>query len=159
MNAPALVVYYDASCPLCRAEISALADADAQAVLRLVDCSAPAFDDPAAQAAGVSREAMMTALHARDTAGRWHVGVDAFEAMYRAVGIESVASLWGHPWLKPAWVRLYPWIARNRQRLSRLGITGLFERWVRHEARRAAARRCDAAACAVPGKQRPQRGE
>lgn len=148
MSAPALVVYYDASCPLCRAEIGALAEADSGGALHLVDCSAPSFDDAAAREAGVAREAMMAALHARDADGRWHVGVDAFVALYRAVGIESVARLWGHPWLKPIWVRAYPWIARHRQRLSRLGVTGLFERWVRFEARRAARRRCAADACA-----------
>lgn len=150
MNRPSIHVFFDASCPLCRAEIGALADADADGVLRLVDCSSPDFDDPGARAAGIGRDAMMRALHARDGEGRWHVGVDAFEAVYRAVGIESVARLWGHPRLKPVWVRVYPWVARNRQRLSRLGISGLFERWVRREARRAAARRCTAAACPVP---------
>ena len=147
MNVRSMTVWYDGSCPLCRAEIGALADADADGVLRLVDCSPPGFDDPDARAAGVDRSAMMRALHARDADGRWHVGVDAFEAIYRAVGIESVARLWGHPWLKPVLVRIYPWIARHRQRLSRLGITGLFEAWVRREARRAAARRCDIDGC------------
>jgi len=153
MSAPTMVVYYDASCPLCRAEIGALSQTDAGGVLRLADCSAPDFEDAAARAAGIDRTAMMAALHARDAAGRWHVGVDAFEAMYRAVGIESVARLWGHPWLKPLWVWVYPWIARHRQRLSRLGLTGLFERWVRREARRAAAARCRTQACdlAKPG--------
>lgn len=147
MSVPAMVVYYDASCPLCRAEIGALAEVDASAALQWVDCSAPDFEDAAARAAGIDRAALMAALHARDAAGRWHVGVDAFVAIYRAVGIESVARLWGHPWLKPLWVRLYPWIARHRQRLSRLGLTGTFEWWVRREARRAAAARCAADRC------------
>jgi predicted DCC family thiol-disulfide oxidoreductase YuxK len=151
MNLHSMTVWYDASCPLCRAEIGVLADADADGVLRLVDCSAPGFDDPEARAAGIGREALMGALHARDGEGRWLVGVEAFEAIYRAVGIESVARLWGHPWLKPLLVRLYPWIARNRQALSRLGLTGLFEAWVRREARQAAQRRCaPGGACAVP---------
>lgn len=147
MSARPMTVWYDASCPLCRAEIGAIADADTDGVLRLVDCSAPGFDDPDTRAAGIGRAALMEALHARDAEGRWHVGVDAFEAIYRAVGIESVARLWGHPWLKPVLVRVYPWIARNRMRLSRLGVAGLFEAWVRREARRAAARRCMAGTC------------
>lgn len=154
MSARPITVWYDASCPLCRAEIGALADADADGVLRLVDCSAPGFDDPDARAAGIGRAALMDALHARDADGRWHVGVDAFEAIYRAVGIESVARLWGHPWLKPLWVRVYPWIARHRMALSRLGATRLFEAWVRREARRAAAARCAADACRAPGVER-----
>jgi predicted DCC family thiol-disulfide oxidoreductase YuxK len=125
----------------------ALLSADDAGLLRPVDCSAPGFDDPQARADGIDRTALMAALHVRDPAGRWHVGVDAFEAIYRAVGIESVARLWGHPWLKPVLVRIYPWIARNRMRLSRLGVTGLFEAWVRREARRAAARRCGTSGC------------
>jgi predicted DCC family thiol-disulfide oxidoreductase YuxK len=150
MNRPSVHVFFDGSCPLCRAEIGALADADAEGVLRLVDCSAPGFDDVMAREAGIGRDALMAALHVRDADGRWRIGIDAFEAVYRAVGIESVARLWGHPRLKPLWVCVYPWVARNRQRLSRLGITGLFERWVRREARRAAAQRCTVGVCPGP---------
>jgi hypothetical protein len=46
-------------------------------------------------------------------------------------------------------VRTYPWVARNRQVLSRLGVTGLFGLLVRIAARRAARRRCDAGRCAL----------
>lgn len=44
--APALplTVDYDASCPLCRAEMEAMKARDARDVLRLVDCSSPGFD-------------------------------------------------------------------------------------------------------------------
>jgi predicted DCC family thiol-disulfide oxidoreductase YuxK len=135
-------VYFDGSCPLCRAEIGALKAADPHDRLQLHDCSPADFLDPHAQAAGIDRAAMMTAMHIRAADGRWLTGVDAFEHMYRAVGIESMARFWGHPWLKPGLVRLYPWIARNRQLLSRLGITRLFEALIRREAVRAAQRRC-----------------
>ncbi|MEW6688242.1 MAG: hypothetical protein AB1452_04015 [Pseudomonadota bacterium] len=49
------------------------------------------------------------------------VGLDAFEAIYRAAGLKATARFWGDPRWRPLLVRLYPWIARNRQLLSRLG--------------------------------------
>jgi predicted DCC family thiol-disulfide oxidoreductase YuxK len=142
-------VFYDGSCPLCRAEIDALSAANVGGVLRLHDCSPAAFSDPRALAEGIDRAAMMLAMHVRDPQGRWHAGVDAFVVMYRAIGIESIARLWGHAWLKPLWVRLYPWIARNRLLLSRLGVTRPFEALVRTLARRAARRRCVDGGCRI----------
>lgn len=144
-----LEVYYDGSCRLCRAEIDALAAADAHGVLDLRDCAAASFDDAAIRAAGVDRAALMAAMHVRDGAGQWHVGVDAFVALYRAVGIQSMARLWGHPRLKPLWQRAYPWIARNRSLLSRLGAASVIEALVGWQARRAARRRCVADACRI----------
>jgi predicted DCC family thiol-disulfide oxidoreductase YuxK len=146
---PRLEVYYDGSCRLCRAEIGALAAADANGVLDLRDCAAASFDDATPRAAGIDRAALMTAMHVRDGAGRWHVGVDAFVALYRAVGIESMARLWGHPHLKPILQRAYPWIARNRALLSRLGAASVIEWLVGWQARRAARRRCAGGACGI----------
>jgi predicted DCC family thiol-disulfide oxidoreductase YuxK len=148
MSAP-LEVYYDGSCPLCRAEIEALRPAVSDGLLRLHDCSPPDFVDPDALRCGIDRAAMMAAMHVRSADGRWHAGVDAFVVLYRASGIEAISRFWAHPWLKPLWVRTYPWVARNRQVLSRLGVTGLFGLLVRIAARRAARRRCDAGRCAL----------
>ena len=148
MNAQ-VQVYFDGSCPLCRAEIGALKAADPMDCLRLHDCSPTGFVDPDAKLAGIDRAAMMSAMHIRAADGRWYTGVEAFEVMYRAVGIESMARFWSHPWLKPTLVHMYPWIARNRQLLSRLGITKLFEVMIRREAFRAAKRRCDDTSCRI----------
>ncbi len=143
MNAP-IDVYYDASCPLCRAEIHALVAVDPEQRLRLHDCSVAGFSDPDALRVGIDRHRMMQAMHVRDADGRWHAAVGAFVVMYRAVGIESVAAVWAHPWLKPLWDRIYPFIARHRMTLSRLG----FSRVVRSDrSRGAAARRCASDAC------------
>jgi predicted DCC family thiol-disulfide oxidoreductase YuxK len=117
-----LTVYYDKSCPLCATEMEALQKMDWRGRLKLEDCSAPAFDDCAARAEGVSRDDMMTRLHARDPEGRWLKGLDAFEAVYAAAGLEKTARLWVHPKLRPVLDRVYPWIARHRQPLSRLGL-------------------------------------
>lgn len=131
-----LTVYYDKSCPLCATEMDALQDLDWRGRLELVDCSAPGFEDRAAAGEGVTREAMMTRLHARDPEGRWLKGLDAFEAVYAAAGLDRAARLWAHPRLRPLLDRVYPWIARYRQPLSRLGLHRLVGPLIRAGGRR-----------------------
>jgi len=163
-----LTVYYDASCPLCAAELHALRDCDDRGRLRLVDCSGPGFRDPAVTAAGLDVAALMRLIHARDAGGAWYRGVDVFVLIYRAVGIETIARLWAHPWLRPLWDRLYPQVARHRQLLSRLGLHPGFGWYLRRAARRAArqaarraqqrSRACAAGQCAAGGDRSSERG-
>ncbi len=135
-----LTIYFDASCPLCRKEMSALRDHDAQQRLALVDCSGPDFDDREVRRAGYSVPELMRLIHARDADGRWFIGVDVFVLAYDAVGIRSMAEFWAHPRLRPVWDWLYPWVARHRMVLSRLGFTAAFDAFVRWLGRRALAR-------------------
>jgi predicted DCC family thiol-disulfide oxidoreductase YuxK len=109
-----LTVYYDRSCPLCATEMHALRDLDPKG-FRLVDCSAPDFAD-------AMRDDMMARMHARGADGRWLTGLDAFEAIYAAAGMKRTSRLWGNRRLRPLFDRMYAWIARNRQALSRLGL-------------------------------------
>ena len=117
-----LTVYYDKSCPLCATEMHALRDLDWRGRLKLVDCSAQDFDDADLAREGVTREQMMARIHARDPEGRWLVGIDAFEAVYGAAGLKGAARVWGNRRLRPLLEAIYPWIARYRQPLSRLGL-------------------------------------
>ena len=144
-----LTIYYDASCPLCAAEMHALRDEDTACRLRLVDCSAPGFDDTALAAAGFPRAELMRRIHAHDAAGEWYSGVDVFVLAYRGAGIEPVARAFAHPWLRPVWNRVYPWIAHHRMSLSRLHMTGILAWFVRRAARRANSRtsRCVRESC------------
>jgi predicted DCC family thiol-disulfide oxidoreductase YuxK len=134
-----LTVFYDASCPLCASEMHALRELDAAGRIDLVDCSAPGFSDEELRADGITRTSLMQRIHARDACGRWRVGIDAFEAVYRAAGLENAARMWGNPRWRPLFERLYPWIARHRQLLSRLGIHHLVRRLIRNAANRRAA--------------------
>ena len=117
-----LTVYYDASCPLCVTEMHALRELDWRGRLKLVDCSPPAFDDREATRDGMTREQLMDLIHVRDPEGRWLVGMDAFEAVYASAGLARVARVWGDRRWRPLLDRIYPWIARHRQFLSRLGV-------------------------------------
>jgi predicted DCC family thiol-disulfide oxidoreductase YuxK len=125
-----LTVYYDASCPLCRSEMEALKARDADDVLRLVDCSAPAFDEAPCAAEGVTRPMLMARIHARDAGGRWLSGVDVFAAVYRVAGFTILARLYESRPLRPLFDRLYPWIADHRNLLSRWALPRLFRRLV-----------------------------
>lgn len=148
-----LRIWYDRSCPLCRAELHGLADYDARGRLELVDCSPPGFGDAELAAAGVTPARAMAFIHARDARGRWLRGVEVFEAAYAAVGLEGMARTFAHPWLRPLWDRLYPWVARHRQWLSRTGLHRPFGWWVRRAARRAQRRTqaCHDRACDARG--------
>jgi predicted DCC family thiol-disulfide oxidoreductase YuxK len=130
-----LTVYYDKSCPMCATEMHVIEALDWRGRLKLVDCSAPGFDDGAAAKEGVTREAMMTRLHARDPEGRWLTGLDAFEAVYASAGLARASRFWGDRRLRPLLDRLYPVMARYRQPLSRLGMHHLVGRVLRAVAR------------------------
>lgn len=138
-----LTVYYDASCPLCRSEMEALKARDTDDVLRLVDCSAPTFDEALCGAEGVTRPMMMARIHARDAGGRWLRGVDVFAVAYRAAGFITLARIYESGLLRPLFDRLYPWIADHRYLLTRCGLPRLFH-WL-------ARPRRDCATCAASG--------
>ncbi|MDX1561980.1 MAG: DUF393 domain-containing protein [Gammaproteobacteria bacterium] len=137
-----LTIYYDASCPLCAAEMHALRDYDRDSQLRLIDCSCAGFTDSAAAAAGLTQAELMRMIHARDAAGRWYRGVDVFEHAYRVAGIDAVARFWAGGRLRPLLERLYLWIARNRMWFSRLRANALFGWCVRRAAQKAQRRAC-----------------
>lgn len=142
-----LRVYYDRSCPVCRAEIHALKAEDRDDRLRLVDCSAAGFDDALAARDGKSQRAMMDAIHVLDARGRWHIAADAFAAIYRAAGIEGMARFWSAPKLRPILDRIYPLMAYCRPLMSALGLHRLVAWMTRRAARRAAQR---SGACRTP---------
>jgi len=117
-----LTVYYDKSCPMCATEMHVIEGRDWRGRLQLVDCSAPDFADGEASREGVTRDAMMTKLHARDPEGRWLTGLDAFEAVYASAGLDGAARFWGSRRLRPVLDRIYPVMAKYRQPLSRIGM-------------------------------------
>lgn len=152
MTIPAITVYYDQSCPLCSAEIHSLKKLDTDAHITLVDCSAPDFDDTPFHDLGIRRADMMNALHLRDAAGSWHTGVDAFAVLYRTAGLPAIGAFWAHPLTRPMTTRLYPWVVRNRYRLSRLGLAAVMEGIGKLYALRAHrnSRKCAAGKCSLP---------
>lgn len=148
----AVTVYYDASCPLCVREMATIMALDVGQEISMQDCSTPDFFDTQADAAGITPAEMMRLIHARLENGKWLVGVDVFIELYQRVGLSGVARVWAHPFLGALLRRIYPWIARHRQRLSRLGINRIYEYAIERAAKRALAQsqRCKADQCELP---------
>lgn len=118
-----LTVYFDATCPLCVAEMGAMKARDAGGRLNLVDCS------PADFAGGPApRETLMTAMHAVDASGRVMAGVPAIRACRMAVGLPAGGFLLDLPLVGALADRAYAGLARNRYRLPRWLVTRLVGR-------------------------------
>ena len=122
-----LVLYVDAACPLCHAEMTGLQARDARGCLRMLDASAVGFADADtdARAVGLDRATLLHRLHARDARGRWLVGVPVFAAAYEAAGIGWLARLLRVRWLRPLWNLGYALVADHRWLLVRLGAPRL----------------------------------
>ena len=87
-------------------------------------------------------------MYARDASGHWYQGPDAFAEIYRRVGIERMARLWGSRPLRPL-VRLgYHLFLALRGVLAALGADRVVRWWVRREADAAAER---AGRCRIDG--------
>jgi uncharacterized protein YbjT (DUF2867 family)/predicted DCC family thiol-disulfide oxidoreductase YuxK len=145
-------VFYDASCRLCAAEMHNLRLRDRHGRIRFVDCSAPGFAGGPAPTAQ-----LMDAMHCQDAAGRVFVGVDAFEVLYHAVGLDRVQAALANPLIGGLSRRLYPWVARHRQRLPAWLIAPVFERAARQAAEAAAQRSqaCAQGGCEMPAHAAP----
>lgn len=124
-SGPDLTIYYDASCSVCRTEFHTLKAADNNNRLALVDCSERLFADRSADRDGVDRAAMMQVIHVRSADGTWYRDVDAFHKIFATMGIRPMARFWGSAHLRPILKKIYPWVARHRQALSRLPVHGL----------------------------------
>src|SRR5262245_57902943 len=142
---PLLTAFYDGSCGLCSAEMTALRQLDHDGAIEFVDCSGPHFDDASYRADGITREAMLSAMHVRDVLGDWHRGVDAIALLYATAGAPRLARLWSHPLTRPFVQWLYPIVVRHRHALSSIGLHFVSPRVLRLFASRKPA--CDHAAC------------
>lgn len=145
-------VFYDASCRLCAAEMHNLRLRDQHGRLHFVDCSSADYTGGPAP-----RAELMQALHCQDAAGRVFVGVDAFQLLYRTVGLHQVQTMLANPLIGGLSRRLYPVVARYRQRLPAWLIAPLFERAARKAAQAAAQRSqtCAQGWCELPERDAP----
>jgi predicted DCC family thiol-disulfide oxidoreductase YuxK len=147
-----LTLFYDGSCPVCREEVALLMKYDSLGNIALEDCSPAQYAPPLDAPTGVTREAMMTLIHGRDANGQWLVGAPVFAAAYAGCGFAEFAWLWGNPRLQGFWRVVYPWVARNRMFLSKIGTAHALS-WVLEKLYARAAKRAVAASatCAVDG--------
>jgi predicted DCC family thiol-disulfide oxidoreductase YuxK len=144
-SATLLTAYFDGSCALCTAEMTALREMDRSGTIALVDCAAGDFDDSALAANGVTRADMLQTLHVRDILGDWHRGVDAIALLYASAGAPRLARLWVHPLTRPIARWLYPVVVRHRHALSAIGMHFVAPPVLRRFANRRP--RCDHGSC------------
>ena len=118
---PELCVYYDSSCPLCRREVALYRRLDTASRVEWVDLHA---GDQSVVAPGLTRDAALARLHARDTSGELVSGALAFSAIWRRI-----------PWLAPGGRLLarrpFRWLAEGAYRvflLARPGLSRLLRR-------------------------------
>ncbi len=116
-----ITVYYDGKCGLCSREIAYYRRIAPEGVFDWRDV---ARDPAPLREIGVSQADALRLLHARDDAGRLHVGVDAFIAVWRGLPWwRRLAPVAGAPVVRPAANWLYRRFATWRfQRLDHCRI-------------------------------------
>lgn len=111
-----MIIFYDAGCPLCNAEMQQLKKADIQQKIALEDLNAADFD---VRFPHIDKDRAMAILHAQTDAGEMIYGLDVTYAAWKTVG--------KHRWLKilrlPV-IRIfadfgYTFFAKYRQPISR----------------------------------------
>ncbi len=107
---------YDGDCPICRADVARLHNADGHQRLIFIDVSAPNFDP------GVydrTREALLARIHARRADGIMVEGPEVFRLALAAVGLGPIAALTRWPLISQVTDIAYKLFARHRVSLSR----------------------------------------
>ncbi len=112
-------VFFDGACHLCSREVGLYERADTVGKLNLVDISKPDFD---AKAHGLDDARVNKHMHVRGPAGNTEVGVDAFVAIWKALGkYDWAVRAAKSPVLRPAmdlgyraFARLRPYLPKRR---------------------------------------------
>ncbi len=128
-------VYFDGSCPVCRAEIETLDQASRSQSITFIDCSQPTDQRPTDGAERPTQKQLLRAFHvfADD---RWLVGPDAFARIYQAAGLQRMARLWGSKRLRPLVSLGYRIFLFCRPLLAAIGAARAVRWFLEREARR-----------------------
>jgi len=112
-----VTLIFDSQCPLCVHEILILARRDHERRLDLVDLHGLRFEMEFQEISKINAHAR---LHARDSDGNWHFGLDATMLAWRAVGLGGWIAPLRWPVLRIFADAGYFLFARYRHRLVRL---------------------------------------
>ena len=113
-----LDVFFDGDCPICRFEVAAYKrwDRDGlivwQDITRLSDAQLPT---------NRSRDQLLGKFHTVDAEGTWHIGVDAFSAIWKRLPVfKNIAWIFHTPVLRQiaelAYRGFLRWQSRNRRK-------------------------------------------
>lgn len=114
-----LTVFFDGACPLCRREVATYRRLDAAG--RIAWCDV-AESGPALTALGISPQAALARIHARQPDGSLITGAAVFVAMWRRLPyLRWIAPVAGTRPVLAVLDRAYVWFARRRGRLTGRG--------------------------------------
>jgi len=137
-----LTLYYDSSCPLCKAEMENLMLRNQQGKLMFQDIHAQGFIPPE----GYTQAMLLERLHGKQADGRIIHSLAVLRYAYAAVGLGWVAGFTRWPLLKPLMDGLYRFFARHRHRIPAFIGQGIFHL----AARRALKKHCaGSGSCAI----------
>jgi predicted DCC family thiol-disulfide oxidoreductase YuxK len=113
-----MTVYFDGSCPLCRAEVGIYQNADESGAIQWCDVSTEALPT------GFTRDQAMARFHVRDEAGKMVSGAQAFITLWLGLPrwrwLGRVASIPPLPWVLEgayrAFLPIRPWLQRVARR-------------------------------------------
>jgi predicted DCC family thiol-disulfide oxidoreductase YuxK len=108
-------VFFDGLCPLCRREMAMLRRLDRRGRIRFVDIADVGFDP---RGVGVTREVLLSRIHARLADGTLVEGVEVFRRLYAALGYRRLVAFTRLPGVAPLFDVAYRWFAKNRLRLT-----------------------------------------
>jgi len=112
-----LTLFYDAACPLCRAEILFLSARNQRGLLTFVDINS---DDYRPEVVGVSCEQALAAMYGQYADGTLISGIAVFSAAYERANLKVLAWIFSRKTLRPLLNWSYRFFARNRHSISRL---------------------------------------
>ena len=112
-----LTLFYDAACPLCRAEILFLTARNQQGLLDFVDINSELYRP---EQVGVSCEQALAAMYGQYADGTLISGVEVFSAAYQRAGLKSLAWLFSRKSLRPVLNWSYRFFAKNRHAISKI---------------------------------------
>ena len=118
---PALSVWYDGDCPVCRQEVALYRRIDSHDRVEWIDITALSDSE---LPSGKSRADLLGRFHARQADGPWQVGVDAFAAIWRKLpGFRHFAFLFRLPVIRQvaqiAYLGFLSWQRQHRARRNR----------------------------------------
>ncbi|MEM5474301.1 DUF393 domain-containing protein [Hoeflea sp. AS60] len=118
---PPLSVWYDGDCPVCRQEVALYSRIDRDSQIDWIDIVALADSE---LPAGKSRQDLLGRFHARETNAPWHIGVDAFAAIWQRLPVlKWFAFLFRTPLIRQlaqiAYLGFLRWQRHHRARRTR----------------------------------------
>lgn len=116
-----LTLFYDGTCPLCKAEILFLGRRNQAGLLEFLDINSAQFDP---SSTGVSCELALASMYGQYADGTLINGISVFSEAYKRANLPLMSWLFSRKILQPFLKLAYRFFARHRHKIS--GAIGPF---------------------------------